>query len=265
MTQSAESDGAGQRSGAKKQEVILAFFDVLGFSKRVEDGGLEPLYATYMQLVDLVRTMVERDSCVIVSVPLGDGKAARVAMYIPLSHAYASDTFLLWAPYREDGFPAFCRFCAEFLCRALELGLPLRGAISMGEAIIDMDNHVFIGMPLVESACAEKEQQWVGIGFGASLGHEKYRRIMDITYFIQFRDHIKPGKEAVVMSLAVDWARHWRETRERDVHEVLNDLDVDPSEKVRTIYETTRRYVDFSAANADWFERLPAEPSPAPE
>ena len=138
-----EKDEGKIEKRSEKTDLILAYFDILGFSRMVEYEGLDIVYDKYIQLVQLIKSFGGR--IVLTSVPASP-KRGRIPVsgYQKIKHAFASDTFLRWTKYDRIGFPPFCDSCAEFLCRSLELGIPLRGAISMGEAIIDLEKRIFL-------------------------------------------------------------------------------------------------------------------------
>ena len=53
----------------------------------------------------------------------------------------------------------FWNTCAELLCRSIEFDLPIRGAVSTGDAIFDTENKVYLGEPIVDTARLENKQQ----------------------------------------------------------------------------------------------------------
>jgi hypothetical protein len=61
---------------------------------------------------------------------------------------------------------SFLELCNEAICRSVELGLPLRGAISCGQAAIRPREGIFLGEPIVEAARMESAQDFIGVSFG---------------------------------------------------------------------------------------------------
>ena len=69
-----------------------------------------------------------------------------------LGTTHFSDTLLLWSP--DDSWASFATICSSaklIVAVALEQGVPLRGAISVGEAVCSASTMRFVGPPLAEA------------------------------------------------------------------------------------------------------------------
>lgn len=91
--------------------------------------------------------------------------------------------------YKEHPiYLSFLQVCMEFFCEAIKVGIPLRGCISTGMAIMDKHQSIYFGPPLVETARGEPAQNAVGVAFGRSFNnyHPVYNR-----YFIPYLRNIK--------------------------------------------------------------------------
>ena len=55
--------------------------------------------------------------------------------WLVLGNAYFSDTVLFWTDYNRIALPSFTLLMSEAICYSIEHELPLRGTISVGEAI----------------------------------------------------------------------------------------------------------------------------------
>ena len=57
----------------------------------------------------------------------------------------------------------------DFFCQSIIEGIPLRGCISTGIAMMDQYKSIYFGNPLVEAARGEPAQNTLGVAFGKSL------------------------------------------------------------------------------------------------
>lgn len=75
-----------------------------------------------------------------------------------------------------------------FFCQSIIEGIPLRGCISTGIAMMDQYKSIYFGNPLVEAARGEPAQNTLGVAFGKSFNnyHPVYNK-----YYIPYLGHIK--------------------------------------------------------------------------
>lgn len=201
---------------------------MLGFSDRIARGDTLSLYENYCDLADsLARLRTATYGSWVprqladdpVDIPgllqnLADGKpvqwvpGAQLRENDELDSLHFSDTLMFWS---DDGTLSngdFIDRIIDFFCQALEMGLPLRGAIARGDLIHDPQRSIVIGPVLVEAAKAESAQAWCGLGLGPSFKGQVIAAPDDRT--LAFKGHIKPGRESEVLPVAVDWTWHWR-------------------------------------------------------
>lgn len=230
-----------------EQPKILVFLDVLGFQSSLQRLGHQamlPLYEALLRFVDSQKGGLD-------IAPLPDGKVA-VGWFFP-EHAYFSDTILFWTQYDPVRLFRMTELSAEAVCKGIEIGLPLRSAITFVEVKFDSDRRVFFGAPLNEAATTEKAQCWIGVSFGPSIQVPPFSQELYLQTVLPYKSHIKPGAEKTVPGLVVDWPRRWRETRKEKVGDVLQNLDTD--ESGAEYYKSTLRFTEFSEKNHDWFRR----------
>ena len=202
---------------------VLAFFDVLGFSDRLAELGLDTILAVYRELATMLDQLKEPGAFAFWVPTDFDGdveaqieRASRneSTRWAPAASswapgvAYFSDTILLWMPYHPVACGAFIDLSINFFCRALSLRLPLRGALAIGELYMDTSRGIFLGAPIVEGAQAESAQRWCGFSLGPSF--KEYPCIVPGDRFLDHADHVKPGRTEHVLSVGVDWTWHWR-------------------------------------------------------
>lgn len=250
----------------------VALFDILGFERKLASRGLTSIAEAYEALISDVEARNRHMAKLFGSMGFSEApywtSDGDVFIFNKIFGAFASDSILLWAhrtwpdvrdKKREDlvrlaGNPAdgwkahpipcdnFLDTCNEVMCHGLEIGLPLRGAISMGEAVLDEDRRVFLGQPIVDAACMEKAQRFIG----ASLCSSFTSQTIPKRFTLPFSEHLKDSPPAVWSGLTLDWPRHWRNTRRHDAGEVIAALDVE--QEFSSYYSNTLRFLNASRA-----------------
>jgi len=243
-----------EKNNTQPQEIIFAFFDVLGFSERLRNIGLEAIYALYKELIEIVRKTAG-GRMVLSAVPAGGDNSGLVPTmgYFLIEHTYFSDTIMLWGRYNLATTLPFYDLCNDFFCEAIKRNLPLRGCITFGEAIMDKENGIFLGEPIIEAALGEAAQSWIGVSFGPSLDKSRYSWLGDLRMVLPFSMQIKKGKEKFVEQIALDWPRKWRSKYNTDPMNNINALNTNPA--VSHYYETTNSFIDFSSQNPEWWKK----------
>jgi hypothetical protein len=232
---------------------VVAVFDVLGFESLLRSRGLDRMLQDYAKLTAIVDKM---DGCMCIRpIPNGDGTFSPAVGYLATAQAYFSDTILLWSNYDAFKLPAFCQMCSDLFCESLELGLPMRGGIAVGDTHLDADSGVFVGLPLVEAARAESAQLWLGVSLSASFAVEPFNHNFDLRTVLAYRAHRKRGRKyaGLLPGMVLDWPRRWRENRKGDVRSLVTSMDSDP--EFHRYYKHTLRFIDYSENHHDWFLR----------
>jgi len=230
---------------ATRDRYVVCLLDVLGFEDLLRRVGLRGLQKKYTELVDYVKQ--QRGGINIV--PLPDSHVA--VGWLNLGNAYFSDSLLFWTEYRKVALPSFTQLVSEAICFGIETNLPLRGAIGVGEAVLDSSTGIFLGMPLVEVARVERSQRWIGASFGPSFAKPSFNVGFHLNTVLPYKSHYKDVASESATGMAVDWPRRWRETRKSDPRPAIRKLDRDP--KYSAYYQSTARFIDFSEDNHDWF------------
>lgn len=121
---------------------LVAFFDVLGFKSLLENNKVGQAISIIREVLVGVPKELE-----LTLKPLGIVNPA----FVP-KHLVFSDSILIYAPV-ETSEPLvtcfFVSFCREILARLFDNGLPLRGAIAVGEYYVE--DYCFAGKPIVEA------------------------------------------------------------------------------------------------------------------
>lgn len=226
---------------------MLALFDVLGFESRLNCMGLNGINSAYESLIKHVQPAKAR---VVRSwIPDSNGKFSWCLGTLVVEQAYFSDTIIVWADFGPYWFDGFCDICSALMCQSLRIGLPLRGAISVGEAILDNSSRIYLGSPLVQAARMEAARRWIGVSLCPMpiQFHVDPQAIME--YSLHFKDGLAPKPPCFVL----DWSRQWRKDNYGDLKASISNLDADP--RFSEYYSNTLSFVEFSEKNQNWYQR----------
>lgn len=231
-----------------REPIFLCFFDVLGTSKLIERGELEKVYSLYEYVTNETEGKLGR-AC-FGAEPVGDGTVIPCVFTQNVYSDHFSDTFIMWSNY--DGsprFPPFLDTCMNVFCEALANGVPLRGCVSIGEAIMDLSTKQYVGLPLSESAKGEVAQNWLGFTAGRSfLDAPSY----DARHYIPWAGHLKESATQVLTPLCFDWPRWWRENRPaEDAVAAIQRMNTD--ERFSSYYDNAAAFVAHSAEHSEWW------------
>jgi hypothetical protein len=234
-------------------EYLVALFDALGFEHKLRAAGLEQMLTTYRALVDDVVQRNLHMARLFGAMEFSEApywtSEGDVFIFNKIQGAFASDSILLWAnrTWPElhgkspqelaqlaqtpgEGWKAhpvpcdnFLDACNELICHSLEIGLPLRGAVAAGLAVIDEPNRLFLGVPIVDAARMERAQRLIG----ASLTDSFVKQHVPKRYALPFTEHLKQDHFAPWGGLVLDWPRHWRNTRRSNPAEQVRALNLD--------------------------------------
>lgn len=156
-------------------------------------------------------------------------------------------------PIVYDKHPIYLSFlqtCMDFFCQAIVAGIPLRGCVGTGLAIMNQDKSIYLGAPLVEVARGETAQNALGIAFGKSFNnsHPVYN-----DYFIPYLDHIKMEKKKYLSPMMLDWARYWRgspDFKDYSLKDCINKMNKDSN--FSSYYDNAIKFFEFSAKHENW-------------
>lgn len=252
-------------------EYFVALFDVLGFGHRLKTHGLPTVATQYQRLTTAVNDHNKHVEDVSGLLRFKESAyhcaGGEILVFQKINCAYASDSLLVWAhalfPEAREKSPndrarlavqrdcgwqylpvpcdSFLNLCCEFVCLGIETGLPLRGAIAMGTCILDKPSGVFLGIPLVQAAELEKAQELIGASFCASF----VEQTVPERFKVAFTDHLKPNGAGSFGGYALDWPRHWRQTRGAAARPKVRRLARDAG-AARKYYDRTLQFIDAS-------------------
>jgi hypothetical protein len=105
---------------SEKPEVIpmmIGLFDVLGFSNRIKEIGINRIHEMYDSLIQ--NALIDEGMLCVGTHRYGDGTASPTVSTFQASFAFFSDTILLWAPLQQPFAGPFVQKCANLFCEAL--------------------------------------------------------------------------------------------------------------------------------------------------
>lgn len=139
---------AGSPSGGKEPDpskpadYLLAYLDVLGFEALLQRRGLDEVSDLYTRLLDTALAPHSEAKPWGKALSMVRGEVMPALMWLPIHTAYFSDGLLLWVHYHPGHVQEFFERCARVFCEALELGLPARGAVTAGRAVLNKDRNI---------------------------------------------------------------------------------------------------------------------------
>jgi hypothetical protein len=231
---------------------IIGFFDVLGFEEKLKAIGITKMLELYEVMI---KKAVLKDSWRCLGrFRVGENRYSPIIFSLPVRHSYFSDTIIFWVPLVQYFVAPFVARCAQLICEALEIEIPLRGSITIGEAVMHKKTSTYIGEPIVEAAKLEKAQNWIGVSFGRSATWPEFQKELEPKLIIQYYSaHFKPEYKNLISNLVLDWPRQWREKFTGNVIDKLNNMN--KNKKYEHCYINTINFVKHSEKNSDWYKK----------
>jgi len=239
--------------GVPKPEIsrfAFAMFDVLGFSRWVESTSLQTILDSYHSLIEKAVTKPNDKGA------LGAVQTPEGALFVvtgPPNYAYFSDTILLWCPLVPPLVDDFVGRCRDLICEALAMDIPLRGALTLGDAVLDSKSNFFIGEPIVEAANLEKGQNWVGLTFGNTAVWSPFLSQVHGTAIIEYPPPMKADLQKFASPIVIDWPRRWRDIHGECPTAKLRELNKVPEKSL--YWENSIKFAEYSLQKNDWHLR----------
>lgn len=232
-----------------EKQIVLAFFDILGTSKMLNNGNYQTVYDYYAFMAKLCSDTHTPIAVVnhmygLPKLDIGYSDVKYLIINYNLNHCFFSDTFLLWIEldsFLQPTLAGFLEKCCIVFCEAIKREIPLRGVISAGTAIMDKENHLYLGKPLAEAAKAEPQQNWLGMGLGRSIQNILP---MDMEYVLPYFKHTKNKDETLLGGWVLDWPYWWRKNEKADVIPFVNKMNKDI--KFERYYSNSLSFIEIS-------------------
>lgn len=242
-------DDSDQSAAPEISRFAFAMFDVLGFSHWVETESLSSIVIAYRELIErAVLKPLKEGGVSAFHTPEGQLLAVTRAP----AFAYFSDTILLWCPLAPPLVADFVERCGNLMCEALAMNIPLRGAITLGDAVLDNKTNTYIGKPIVEAAMLEKGQDWIGLTLGNTAMWSPFLAQLHGASVIEYAAPMKNGYEQYAAPVVVDWPRRWREKNMSDLSSKLDELNKTPA--AAKYWNNAKAFAEYSLSKHDWFK-----------
>ena len=218
----------------------VAMCDVLGFSQLVGATSLETVYQKYRSLVDEVGPDIFRTS-----------PETSQRMYL-VEHVVFSDTILFWAP--ADGQVEILPGLLCNLMRQVMGSMPLRVGIAFGDCVIDPQEHIYIGQPIIDAYLTEQAQEWVGGAYHRSCwsapGFPEFAT--EWAQIVKYPVPVKISDAANRHQPSLEYAVNWTLFTGLDVLTTIADQEQRAPEAAKMKWRNTRTFYEIvSAGGAD--------------
>lgn len=240
---------------------MVGLFDVLGFSNLITESekSVEKIYEIYQTLIQRV---IEKEGlrCLgLVRVSPDDKSRYPTAFYCETRYTYFSDTILFWLPFTPPFVAPFLQRCSDLLCEALLMGVPLRGAISVGYGYMHKKTGIYLGEMIVDAHKLEGSQNWLGAGLTPHATHPLFLSEASPNQIIEFAVPVKSGNEKTASPIALDWPRRWRDTEKSSLQEQLIKLRDRNQKEYWHYYDNAVAFADWSEKHHDWHKKQDSE------
>ena len=108
------------------------------------------------------------------------------------------------------------------------MNIPLRGALTLGDAVLSTDADFYLGEPIIEAANLEKAQDWMGLTFGNTAVWSPFLAQVHGTSIIEYEPPTKEHGRHHASPIVLDWPRRWRDKHGECPSEKLRALNTDP-------------------------------------
>lgn len=146
----------------------VAFLDILGFKDYVLRHGIDDVYKR-LQTLNALRP--EDDSS---DYDYEEGKRIKFTIF--------SDSIFIFS--KDDSFTNlrhFLTYVKRVMRMALRAEIPLKGAIAYGDIIVDEEQNLFCGQPIIDAYLLEEDLQYMGVVFHHTF-EEPYEKLSDLQY-----------------------------------------------------------------------------------
>lgn len=163
-----------------------------------------------------------------------------------------SDSIYAWTDDTADAGVSLVTACGWIVAEALRQGIPVRGGIARGDAIVDETSNAFLGQPLVDAYVTEQAQEWLGVAIhpSAVILVDRTDNIVDwnvpvkrptVLERLDALLHRRRPPQALCLTHAIAW-HHYLQAD--DAKSFLRKLRGDASHSARRKYENALRFVE---------------------
>lgn len=236
-----------------EQTVLIALFDILGFSNKLYNNSFREVFNIYTQLLE--NTIKRNEIWSFDLVPIDEMRVPAI-LRLKVESVVFSDSVIAWVPMKQGFANPFIKWCCDFICEGLSMELPIRGAISAGDVILDKDKGFYLGKPIVEAHNLEKNQDWIGMAFSHQATWPPLIADISPRLLMEYQIPIKKGN---ITPISPDWPRVWRTYHGECPSKKLRSIAEKQDEQFRKYYLNAAIFAEHSEKHADWFNEEPSE------
>lgn len=231
-----EIKGNTMVKGIPKRQCFVGLFDILGFRNMVKNDQLEYVWKSYNEIKSSTTFIKDNLKSLL------NRKVVNIDTF--------SDTFLIYtADHRDKGqedidehFNAMLGICDALFHSANSNQIPIRGAITVGELIVDKG--LLLGKPIVDAYEMEQNQNWMGCWISANaidcISKQLLDRQMNGNLILKYKVPLK--KSDIQECYVFNWADSYLEDNwEHGFLKVKSTHDWCAEQKHRN----TRDYIKF--------------------
>lgn len=166
---------------------FVAFLDIMGFKERVLRSSHEAILHELESLSDQIN-FLELSNNITYGEEL---KRAGETMIFKFS-----DSIIIFTKASEPN--DFLKFLADtqiILNKAIELGIPIKGAFSYGKMTVDTIKSIYFGQPLIDAFLLHEELELYGVvadhSFESMLDDPRFNMLKDA--FVKYKVQLKGG------------------------------------------------------------------------
>ncbi|AGB48894.1 hypothetical protein Metho_0638 [Methanomethylovorans hollandica DSM 15978] len=187
---------------------VITFLDVLGW---------KGIYGRKSNPIDTLELLLDEISTLKTQLR---GKISN--MSYDVNTKSISDTIVLFTPCSEIEAPVVINLhgahCQRIIPRSIELGIPVRGAISFGE--YENIKNIFVGKAVDEAASWHEQADWIGVQLTPSAEYLLDRKKIDDVW-VEFTPATKASLKW--KSHCVNWTVDWQD-RNGEINQIKRKL-----------------------------------------
>lgn len=216
----------------------VAYFDILGFSKRVDE---------LKEHLDVFVNVYYEDILAEIK-----GRSIRIsqALESEIRYAWFSDTFIFFSKDADpQSYMSIELLSREFLNSQIYARHPLRGALSVGEFYSEKGKNIFVGPALIDAYKYAERQNWIGFVLTPKArGNLNQHGIQDRVNYIEYDVPFKAGKSKRVLAYKLKIVVSGENILSGYIHqmqqEAKNKYPDEYEARYKTIYENTLKFIN---------------------
>lgn len=227
------------------QKIVLVL-DIMGFKSMINNLSHDDIYLKLYKVFSSINNLKKIQQ-----------SALTDKIWIEL---FSDTIFIISSDCSDATLATLNMFVSNILCEALKLGIVFKGAYAEGKIIVDRENHICFGQPIIDAYLLEENQAWFGIACHKSVksitedkidvvnvidGKEKIVQIKPL--FIEYDVPLKYGTEKL---LTFAWFNHALVKYDKVKKELVH-LKANSPSRVKIYYDRLLNFMNFCQEQGD--------------